>query len=433
MIEIAYPRCAGVDVHKKFVTVCRLTVDEQGEQHKEMRKYSTMTADLRQMADWLAEGGVTHVAMESTGVYWQPIYNILEGRFDVLLVNAQSVKRMPGRKTDVKDAEWIAILLQHGLLQRSFLPDRAQRELRDLTRYRQSLLEERSRFANRLQKVLEGTNIKLSAVVTDMQGVTAQAILRALLDGQEDPKQLAELARGTLRNKRAELERALVGSLSEHQRFLLSDLLVHLDFLDEQIDKIEERIEAKLDQMPPFLEAVRLLDTIDGVDRHLAILIVAEIGIDMSRFPSARHLSAWTGIAPGNHETGGKQRSGKTRDGNKYLKSGLVIAAHSAAHTKHTYLRSLYYRLAPRIGKQRASVAVGHSILVSAYYMLLRHEEYQDLGEAYLDQREREYTAKRLIHRLKAMGYEVNVNDLQAIPSEPGSQNSPNPPLPLAS
>lgn len=431
MIEIAYPNCAGLDVHKKFVVACRLTIDEQSQVHKEMRTYSTMTADLRAMADWLAEGGVTHVAMESSGVYWQPINNILEGRLEVFLVNAQAVKRMPGRKTDMKDAEWLATLMQHGLLQRSFLPDRDQRELRDLARYRQSLVNERSRFTNRIQKVLEDTNIKLAAVASDMKGVSAQAILRALLEGQEDPKALAELAKGRLRSKRAELERALEGQMTDHHRFLLSDLLVHLDFLNEQIAKVEERMEAKLEQMPPFQEAVRLLDTIPGVDRQLAILIVAEIGVDMSRFPSARHLCAWSGVAPGNNETGGKQRSGKARQGNKYLKSSLTLAAHGASRTKGTYLRSFYYRLAPRIGKPRATVALGRTILQAAYYMLLRHEEYRDLGETYLDQRDRDYTVKRLVNRLMALGYEVNVKDLLSVAQGQDLENT-TPPLPLA-
>ncbi len=279
MITVVYPNCAGLDVHKKFVTVCRLTVDKQGEVQKELREYSTMTADLQAMADWLAEGGVTHVAMESTGVYWHPINNILEGRFEIFLVNAQAVKRMPGRKTDLKDAEWLATLMQHGLLQRSFIPDRQQRELRELARYRLSLVQERSRFASRLQKVLEDTNIKLAAVATDMQGVSAQAMIRALIQGEADPKVLAGLAKGRMRKKQAELERALVGQLTEHHRFMLNELLDQLDVLDQQIAKIEGRIEEQLAQMPPFRAAVILLDTLPGVDHQLAIAIVAEIGV----------------------------------------------------------------------------------------------------------------------------------------------------------
>lgn len=432
MIDIAYSKCAGWDVHKKFVTVCRLVIDNGNQVHKELRKVSTMTGDLRAMADWLAGSGVTHVAMESTGVYWKPIYNLLEDRFEIFLVNPQAIKRMPGRKTDMKDAEWIATLLQHGLLQRSFVPDREQRELRELARYRQSLIQERSRFANRLQKVLEDTNIKLSAVASDMQGVSAQAMLRALLDGQTDPHVLANMARGRMRNKRDELERALEGHLTEHHRFLLTDLLIHLDFLDEQITKIEERLETKLEHMPPFQEAICLLDTIPGVDRQTAILVVAEMGVDMKRFPSDRHLAAWAGLAPGNNETGGKQISGKSRKGNKFIKSALVLASHGASHSKATYLRSLYYRLSPRIGKQRASVAVARTILQAAYYMILRHEEYHDLGEAYLDQRDKQYTAKRLVKRLQALGYEVNVKDLLSVDPGSVSQESATSTRPLA-
>ena len=411
MLTMVYPNCAGLDVHKKFVVACRLIVDEQGNTLQELRQFATMTEDLESMADWLLAGGCTHVAMESTGVYWQPIHNILEDRLEIFLVNAQSIKRMPGRKTDVKDAEWIATLMQHGLLQRSFIPCRAQRELRDLTRYRQSLVEERSRFANRLQKVLEGTNIKLSSVVTDIQGVSAQAMLRALLNGEEDPKVLAELAKGRLRSKRAELERALVGCITAHHRFMLSELLVQLDFLDEQITKVEVRIEKQLAQMTEYLEAIELLDTIPGVSRQLATMIVAEIGIDMSRFPSDRHLTAWAGVAPGNNETGGKRRSGKTRKGNRYLKRGLVLAARAAARTKHTYLRSLYHRLAARRGKGRAAVAVGRTILQAAYFMLKRGEVYHDLGEDYLDRMDRQRTSRRLIKRLQALGFDVAVKD----------------------
>jgi transposase len=415
---ITYPNSAGLDVHKKFVTACRLTVGEDGQSHKELREFSTMTDALEALADWLAAGGVTHVAMESTGVYWQPIYNILEGRFELYLVNAQSIKRMPGRKTDMKDAEWIATLMQYGLLQRSFIPSRAQRELRDLTRYRLSLVEERNRFANRLQKVLEDTNIKLSSVATDIQGVSAQAILRALLDGERDITVLVALSKGRLRNKQDELARALKGNLSEHHCWLLSELLVQLDFLDEQIEKVEQQIEAKLALMPGFPEAVRLLDTIPGLDRHLAILIIAEIGVDMSRFPSDRHITAWAGVAPGNNQTGGKQRSGKTRKGNKYLQRALALAAHGAARKKNCYLRSLYYRLSARRGKPKAAVAVGRTILQMAYHMIRRGEEYHELGPTYLDQLDRERTAKRLVKRLEALGYAVSVKE-QADPVEP--------------
>ena len=430
MLTMVYPNCAGLDVHKKFVVACRLVVDEQGNTLQELREFSTMTADLEHMAEWLSAGHCTHVAMESTGVYWQPIHNILEDRFEIFLVNAQSIKRMPGRKTDVKDAEWIATLMHHGLLQRSFIPCRAQRELRDLTRYRQSLVEERNRFANRLQKVLEGTNIKLSSVVTDIQGVSAKAMLRALLNGEEDPKVLVELARRRLRNKRAELERALVGRITACHRFMLSELLEQLDFLDKQVAEVEARIEEQLTQMPEYLAAIELLDTIPGVSRQLATMIVAEIGVDMSRFPSDRHLTAWAGVAPGNNETGGKRRSGKTRKGNRYLQRGLVLAARAAARKKHTYLRSLYHRLAARRGKSRAAVAVGRTILQAAYYMLKRGEVYHELGEHYLDRTDRERISRRLIKRLQALGFDVAVQDQTVQAGD--DPHAPEPALPRA-
>lgn len=432
MLKIIYLYCAGLDVHKKFVVVCLLSIDQHGQVHKEMRKYSTMTADLEAMADWLAESQVTDVAMESSGVYWQPIFNILEGRFNLLLVNAQSIKRMPGRKTDMKDAEWIATLLQHGLLQASFIPGHQQRELRELTRYRQSLLQERSRFANRLQKVLEGTNLKLSSVATDLQGVSAQAILRALLAGQDDPTVLAQMARGRMRSKQDELEQALVGKLTPHHRFMLSDLLAHLDFLDQHLAMLETQIDEALSQMPPFQEAVRLLDTIPGVDCYLAILIVAEIGVDMSRFPSDRHITAWAGVAPGNNETGGKKRSGRVRQGNKYLQSGLVLAANAASRTKNCYLRALYFRLASRRGKNRAKMAVARTILQMAYHMLQRGESYRELGADYLDRLDRERSAKRLVKRLQALGFDVQVKDQETVAASTDNPTASASPLPLA-
>ena len=416
MIKILYPNCAGLDVHKKFVVACRLSVDAAGNTQKQMRKFSSMRADLEAMAKWLQEGGSTHVAIESSGVYWKPIYNILEGLFDIVLVNAQAIKRMPGRKTDMKDAEWIATLMQHGLLQGSFIPERQQRELRDLTRYHQSLVQERSRFANRLQKLLEDTNLKLASVATDLQGVSAQAILRAIAQGETDPKVLAEMTHGSLRSKRNEMEQALVGSVSEHHRFMLQQFLTQLDFLNQQIAQIEARIEEQLAQMPaPFEKAVQLLDTIPGVNRPLAIVIVAEIGVDMSRFPSDRQITAWAGVAPGNNETGGKQRSGRTRHGNEHLETALVLAAHAAARTKQTYLRSLYNRLASRRGKQRAAVAVGRSILQAAYFMLKKGETFFELGQDYLDKLDRERTAKRLVGRLHKLGFEVNLVDKEVV------------------
>ena len=411
MLPIVYPKCAGIDVHKQFVVVYRIVGNGRKTRQVLAREYSTMADDLEALGEWLAEGGVTHVAMESTGVFWQPVHNILESRFTIFLVNAQAVKRMPGRKTDMKDAEWLATLMEHGLLQPSFIPDRVQRELRELTRYRQSLVEEHSRFANRLRKVLEGTNIKLGNVATKIQGVTAQAILRALLEGQTDPTVLADLAQGKLRQKRDQLERALKGKLSPHQHFMLTDLLLELDFLDERIASLEAQIDNSLRQLPAFDAAVRLLDTIPGVNRMAAATIVAEIGVDMSRFASDRHLAAWAGVAPGNNESGGKKLSGKARRGNKYLRRILTLAARAAALTKATYLRSLYYRLKTRRGGSRASLAVGHSILQATYYMIQRQQEYVDLGATYLDSLNKVQVAKRLVKRLESLGFDVQTQD----------------------
>jgi transposase len=411
MIAIVYPKCAGIDVHKKFLTVTRIIGDGRKQRQVEARKSSTMMDDLEALAVWLGEGGVTHVAMESTGVFWQSVHNVLESRFTIYLVNAQAVKRMPGRKTDMRDAEWLATLMEHGLLQASFIPERAQRELRELTRYRQSLVEERSRFTNRLQKVLEGTHLKLSSVATNRQGVSAQAILRALLEGQSDPALLADLAQGSLRHKRDQLERALKGKLSAHQRFMLSELLVQVDFLDERIAALEAEIERHLAALPAFEQAVRLLDTIPGVNRMAAATIVAEMGVDMSRFPSDRHLTAWAGVAPGNNERGGKQLSGKARRGNKYLRRILTLVARAAAHTKDTYLRSLYYRLKTRRGASRAAMAVGRTILHMAYHIIQRAEAYHELGANYLDSLDKLQLAKRLVKRLEGLGFDVQAKD----------------------
>jgi transposase len=415
MIEIVYPNSAGVDVHKRFVIVCCLIMDQQGHIHKETCKYTMMTADLQTLTDWLAEGGVTHVVMESTEVYWQPVNNLLEGRFELYLLNPQDIKRIPWHKTDMKHAEWIATLMQHGLLQCSFIPLLEQRELSDLTRYRQNLVQERTRFANRLQKVLEDTIIKLMSVASDIRGVPAQANLCGLLAGQGDPKILAELAKRRLHRKWDELEQALVGNLTDHHRFLLSDILVLLDFLYEKIAEVEERIETKLGQQLLFQDAVCLLDTIPEVDQQLAILIVAEIRVDMSRFSSDRHITAWAGVALGNHEIGGKRRSGKLRKGNRHLATGLVLAAQADSRQKSNYLRALFYCLASRRGKQRAAVAVRRTILKMAYHMIKRGEEYQELGADYHDCLGRERTAKRLVKRLEARSYLVKIKDLIAV------------------
>jgi transposase len=408
-MERVFPNCAGLDVHKKVIVACRLGVDARGQSQKAIRKFGTMTAELEALAAWLAESGCTHVAMESTGVFWRPIFNILGATFDVWVVNAHHVKHVPGRKTDIKDAEWLAQLMQQGLLRPSFIPPQEQRELRDVVRQRQTLVEDRTRVVNRIQKVLEDANLKLASVVGDLQGISAQAMLRAILAGEADPAVLADLARGRLRKKRADLERALVGRLREHHRFMLTHLLSQLDFLDEEIGLLDAHIETLLARQPDVAAAVERLDTIPGVSRLTATVLVAEVGADVSRFPTARHLGAWAGLAPGNRESGGKAQATGTRKGNRYLRRCLVQAALAAARTKGSYLKALYHRIAARRGKRRAAVAVARSVLEIAYYLLLRREEYRELGAAYFDQLDRERTSVRLVHRLERLGFTVTL------------------------
>jgi transposase len=363
-----------------------------------------MTEDLTRLRAWLVEAACLVVAMESTGVYWKPIYNLLEGQLEVLVVNAQHIRQVPGRKTDVRDAEWIADLLRHGLLTASFIPDRAQRELRELTRYRTSLVQERTAELNRLKKVLEGANIKLAAVTKNLMGVSAREMLQALLAGTEDAAAMAELARGRLRAKIPQLEQALTGQVGPHQRFLVAQQLAHVDFLDEQIERVSAEI---AERMRPFEEAITLLDTIPGIARQGAEVLVAEMGVEMDRFPSAGHLASWAGMAPGNNESAGKRRSGKTRKGSPWLRAQLVEAAYAAGRTKHTYLGAQYRRLVSRKGKKRAAVAVGHSILIIVYHLLRTGQPYQDLGVDYWEQHHRLAQERRLFRQAHALGFTV--------------------------
>jgi transposase len=365
-----------------------------------------MTSDLLALSDWLLSCSVTHVAMESTGEYWKPVFNILENNFEVLLVNAQHIKAVPGHKTDVKDSEWIAELLRHGLMKASFVPPLGQRELRDLTRYRSTFVRTRATLVNRVHKVLEGANIKLTSVATDVMGVSGRAILAAIVQGQSTPEAMAELARGRMRDKRELLAKALEGRVQAHHRFVLVELLGQIDSMDETIQRFNEQIE---EYCRPFEEAVVLLDTIPGVGRETAEVIVSEIGTDMSRFPTAEHLASWAGVAPGNHESAGKRYSGKTTKGNKALSAGLNQAAHAAACTRNTYLSAQYRRLAARRGKKKAIVALEHTILVIAYNLIQRKVSYQELGGDYFDKRRPEATAKRLIWRIQQLGYSVSL------------------------
>jgi len=405
-MDVIYPQCCGLDVHKKTVTACLITSIEGLEPVKEIRTFRTMTADLLALADWLQEAGCTHVAMESTGVYWRPVYNLLEGQCELLVVNAQHIKAVPGRKTDVKDAAWIAELLRHGLLRGSFIPSNPQRQLRELTRYRSTLVQDRARTLNRWQAVLEDANLKLASVVTDIYGVSARAMLEAILAGERDGEALADLARGRLRAKRDQLKEALEGRVTAHQSFLLTEHLSTLEYLDEAIARVSGEIDQRLiaDQ-----EAIALLDTIPGVGQRAAEIRIAEIGTDMSRFPSAKHLASWAGMCPGNYASGGKRRSGKTRKGSRWLWQVLVEIAHVAAKTKNTYLAAQYKRIAARRGKKRALIAVGHTILTIVYMMLTRKQPYQDLGAAYFDQREQQRVERRLVQRVERLGYEVSL------------------------
>lgn len=410
-MRIVYQNVSGLDVHKKTVVAALIYQTADGEWHTAKHTFGTMTSDLLQLSDWLTEHGITHVAMESTGAYWKPIFNILEHSFEVLVVNAQHISKVPGRKTDQSDAEWIAELMQYGLLKASFIPPEGQRELRELTRYRTSFVRERATLINRVQKVLESANIKLASVATDVMGISGRAMLAAIIAGEQAPAQMAELAKGRMREKREQLAQALEGRVKAHHRFVLTELLCQIDSLDETIARFDEEI---TEYCRPFEEAVELLDTIPGVARETAEIIVAEIGIDMSRFPTADHLASWAGVAPGNNESAGKRRSGKTRKGNRPLTTALTQAAQAAARTRGTYLSAQFHRLSGRRGKKRAIMAVAHSILVIAYHLIERKEPYHDLGADYFDKRRPEATAKRLVRRLEQLGYQVSLEQTVA-------------------
>ena len=430
-MKTIYKRVAGLDVHKKTVVAARMQVTEEDRVEWETKTFGTTTPDLLELHDWLYEWELTHVAMESTGDYWKPVFNILEDSFEVWLVNAQHVKHVSGRKTDVKDSEWLAELMLHGLLKPSFIPPKPQRALRELTRYRARLVQERARVVNRVQKLLEGANIKLSSVASDIMGVSARAMLAEIVAGQTDAEQMADLARGRMRSKIAELEKALTGIVQPHHRFVLAQQLDHIDYLDEKVETFSIRIGQQLESMSwpdepsepdasqgreegsevadeselplTWDAAVALLDTIPGVSQRIAEVMLAEMGLEMSQFPTANHLASWAGLAPGNHQSGGKRYSGRTTKGNKPLSSIMVQGAWSAVRTKDTFLKSRYHRLAARRGKKRAIVAVAHSMLVSAWHMLTYQQPYQELGGDYFDQRKKETKVSYLVRRLEKL------------------------------
>jgi transposase len=410
-MEPIYTSCCGLDVHKKSIQACVRRIGKDGKVQHEVRPFGTMTQDIMVLADWLSQEEVTHVAMESTGVYWKPIYNILEGRFNILLVNARHIKNVPGRKTDVKDCQWIAHLLQSGLLKGSFIPDRTQRELRDLTRHRTKLVDQRASVVNRVHKVLEDANIKLGAVATDVMGKSGKDMIRALIEGEKDSAEMADLARRQLRGKIPQLRLALEGHVTDHHRFMLGQLMDQLDYLDRQIDLFSQRIE---EVSRPFAGAIEEVMRLPGFEKRAAENVIAEIGCNMDQFPSVNHLSSWAGICSGSNESAGKRKSGKTTKGSKWLRSTLAQAAWAASKKKNSYFHAQYGRLAGRRGKKRAVIAVAHSLLTVIYHVLKDHVDYKDLGRDYFDKLNSKRLVPYLVNRLKNMGYEVNLTPLES-------------------
>jgi len=405
-MQVVYARCAGLDVHKKTVSACVSICEPDGNKRQQMRIFGTVTSDLLALVDWLQEQGVTHLGMEATGVYWRPVWAVLEGQFEQMLVNPQRVKAVPGRKTDAKGCEWIADLLQHGLLKGSFVPPTPIQDLRDLTRYRAELRQSQNRVANRIQKFLEQANIKLSSVASNALGVSGRQMLEAIIAGQDDAEQLAKLARGRLRNKVAELEQALEGRVRDRHRFLLAEYLDEWEGFGQRITRIEAEIGK---QIRPFEQAVALWQTIPGVDRVTACNLVAEIGVDMRQFPTAEHLASWAALCPGNHESAGKRKSGKTRDGNKWLRRTLCQAAWAVTRKKNCYLSAQFKRLAVRRGVKRAVMAVAHTMLVMGYHMLKTGQSYHELGGNYLEQINKDQLQRYFVKRLQRLGLKVTV------------------------
>ena len=407
-MDVLYEHCAGLDVHKKTVVACVLHHQPDGTTLKETRSFSTMLPGLEQLRDWLLAEGCSHAGMEATGVYWKPVYNVLEGYLELLVINAEHIKAVPGRKTDVKDAQWIAELVRHGLVRSSFIPERNQRDLRELTRYRTALIQDRSRVVNRLQKTLEGGNIKLASVLSDIMGVSGQNILDALLSGEEDPETMADLAHWRVQSKRAELEQSLMGKLSHRLRFVVAQQLRQIRNLDQQIAACDAEV---AQEMRPFDAEIERLDAIPGLARRGAENILAETGTDLSRWPTAAHFIAWSGLCPGNRASGGKRKPARTRKGNPWLKRTLTEAAWAAGRSKQSYLGVRLRQLSTRLGLKRAVVAVGREILTIIYYMITRQRSYQDLGVHYIEERDRVAIQKRAVRQLQNLGFNVSLTE----------------------
>jgi transposase len=406
-MEAIVERCAGLDVHQATVVACLNIGAASCKPGKMVRTFGTTLPDLDELRDWLKSNGCVLVAMESTGVYWKPVHAVLEDHFEIVVGNAQHIKNVPGRKTDVKDCDWISELARHGLIAKSFVPPRPIRELRDLTRYRCKLVQSASAERNRLLKLLESANIKLASVASDVFGVSGWAMLQALVEGKQSPAEMAQLAQRRMRRKLHDLERALHGRLEEHHRFLLGVQMRRIEAMQADVAELDRRLGEKL---APYNREMCLLKQIPGVDWVIAATIIAEIGVDMSAFANAAHLASWATMCPGNYESAGKQRGGRTRKGNVHLKTALVMAATAASRTKGTYLADKYRRLKSRRGAMRAAVAIGHKILVAAYHMLATGSDYNDLGDAYLDQLNLRRSATNMVRRLRQLGYEVQIS-----------------------
>lgn len=404
-MDVIYECVCGLDVHSASIQACVRWL-QGGRIKQEVRSFGTMTRDILLLADWLTSEGVTHVAMESTGVYWKPIYNILEGHFEILLVNAKHVKHVPGRKTDVKDCQWLAQLLQCGLLRGSFIPERPQRDMRDLTRHRIQLMGQKAAVVNRIQKTLEDANIKLAIVASDIVGASGRDMLRSLIAGNQTPNQMAELARQRLRKRIPDLRLALEGHVTDHHRFVLAELMDQLEDLEDRIERFTKRIE---EVSGPFAQALQAIAELPGFDKRSAQNVIAEIGADMTRFPTDDHLASWAGICSGNNESGGKRKSGKTPKGSRWLRTSLVQAAWAASHTKDSYFHAQFHRLVGRRGKKRALVAVAHSLLIVIYHILLTGRPYCDLGVDYFDKLDSTRIVKSHVRRLERLGYKVTL------------------------